>query len=111
MTPTGKILVCRCCGEPLRVVCPTHGTDFGGTIVPDHRAGIPARLLRPGTVRERIYFALPGPGDPPHGSHQEMADRLGVTIEHVRVELSELLRRGLVRRVSRGQYARMERAA
>jgi DNA-binding transcriptional ArsR family regulator len=103
---TGRILVCKCCGEPLKIVCPNHGSDYGGVIVPDHREHIGIRSLRPGTVRERLFLALPADTDPRHGPIDQLAERLGVTDQHVRAELAELLRRGLIHRRARGQYVR-----
>ena len=103
---TGRILVCRCCGEPLQVVCPTHGAQVGGTIVPDHREHLSVLALRPGTIRERLFLALPAATDPPHEPIDQLADRIGVTAQHVRAELAQMLRRGLIGRRARGQYVR-----
>ena len=103
---TVRILVCRCCGEPLTIVCPNHGSDYGGVIVPDHREHLSVLELRPGTIRERLFLALPADTDPPHEPIDQFADRIGVTAQHVRAELAEMLRRGLIRRRARGQYVR-----
>ena len=73
---TGRILVCRCCGEPLTIVCPNHGSDYGGVIVPDHREHLSVLELRPGTIRERLFLALPADTDPPHEPIDQFAGRI-----------------------------------
>jgi hypothetical protein len=107
---TGRVLCCRDCGQPLRVVCPTHGTDTVAASWPDVRGDLPARALRPDTLRERLLFALPEAGTSESPSIALLALRLGVQVQHVRAELHALQERGLCHRVGRGRYVRGGRA-
>jgi hypothetical protein len=108
---TGRILVCDCCKQPLQIVCPTHGTDTVARSWPDPLHGIAPSTLRPGTVRERIVAVLPAETDRTGATVPEIAERLEtVTVQHVRAEVAELMRRGLIERVARGRYVRGSRA-
>ena len=107
---TGRILVCDCCKQPLQIVCPTHGTDTVARSWPDPLHGVAPSTLRPGTVRERIVVALPATADGGGATVPEIAAQLGVTVGHIRAEVHELMRRGLIERVARGRYVRGSRA-
>ena len=108
---TGRILTCACSGLPLQVVCPTHGTATVPRSWPDPTEGVSRRVLTPTSRRAQLLALLPlrDQGDPP--ALADVARTLGVTDHYVRAEITQLMQRGLVDRVSRGRYVRVEVAS
>lgn len=106
---SNRVLVCRDCGAPLEIVCPTHGRTVSRIVedTPQTKASSPhtAREPKAGSVRGRIrdHVALHSAEHP--CSTQQVADALLISVAHAAVELSYLLNHGMVRRVGRGLYA------
>ena len=108
---TGRVLTCACCGEPLQVVCPTHGSGVVARSWPEPpRAAVPDAgpdvgfTVRPGSIRARLLSAL---DQTTPASAPAVAAVLGITRKHAAVELRYLTERGAVRRVRHGLYVRV----
>lgn len=113
MTPdprvSNKRLVCRDCGEPLEIVCPTHGRTVSRIVedVPRARLLKPPRVEVP-KVRDRIRDFIARHDASAPCTPAMIAEHVGVTKKHVSVDLVYLVRDGLVARVGKAQYAAVQ---
>jgi uncharacterized Zn finger protein (UPF0148 family) len=132
MTPTGRILTCKCCGEPLRIVCPNHGTEHvtaswpadrhahrperdqerypARHVAEPKRQDAPPKTMREGTALHRtLQLVSRDPAAPtPIGA---IVEAMAMPITNVGAVLTNLVHRGLVARVGRGLYVRTGAAA
>lgn len=105
---SGRVLVCRECGEPLQIVCPTHGSTVSVIGLEPPPPPPPPNAPRPNSVRHRIWMAVSD--NPRHPSTStEVAARTGLDRRHVNVEISFLCRQAkLLERVAYGKYVRVD---
>lgn len=110
------VLHCAKCGEPLKIVCDAHGTDW----VPDRRLAVaPEQAPRKntsvisrreaiavaGSQRARILEALSTDRGNPSGAN-DIARATGIRADYVGIDLSILARDGRIERVARGRYVK-----
>lgn len=98
------ILCCAKCQQPLKIVCDEHGEHY----TPCRRLAPPeppatTRRRKRGVVATKILSAF---NDREYLTLDQLATRTGLTYDHVAVEMSAQLKRGTVRRVARGVYAK-----
>lgn len=96
------ILICRRCQQPLKIVCDEHGVDC----VPDRRleatVPVPVTTSRPLRGKRAMIVDQVARG---RVTGPAIADALGITLAHVQVEVSHLMKSGHLSRVARGVYA------
>lgn len=127
MSDTGRILTCHCCGKPLRVVCPTHGTEHvtaswpaerhthrpertqahypARHVAQPRRQDAPPKQMRAGTILDRTLQLVSREADTPTPIGA-LVEAMGMNITNVGAVLTNLVHRGLVERVGRGLYVR-----
>lgn len=108
---------CPKCLQPLHIVCDRHGehytacrrVDAPKVVSVPTPAPVPAPTPKPtpkarhaDTVAHRLLLAFEGESR----TLAELAARTGITYGHLSVEINAQLRKGTVRRVARGVYAK-----
>lgn len=119
---TGRVLVCRDCGQPLEIVCPSHGATVSRVVSELHAAHAASlasptetkplsaasarrrRVCRPGVTAD-VMGALSHDPEHPSGVNA-IATAIDRTVQAVQCELTNLVKAGRVERVGRGLYVR-----